>query len=512
MRRTLIAFAGLLASCINEPQVPPTAQPLILSGSLSRADHQTYRELPFTVPAGVGAISIDFAYTNQENRTVIDLGVRDPNGQRGWSGGNKSHIEIGAFDASPSYRPGKIEPGTWILVLGVPNIRAGEIAHFEATITFLAHAEGQPRPHLADLSRPLRPEPGWRRGDFHTHTWHSDGSCALDHVVRDGSASLRLPCPAIYTFEAARDANLDFVAITDHNTVSQLADIREQQLNFPTTLLIPGAEVTTFQGHANAIGVADFVDFQLGSFRLPTLTRLFDEVDAQGGFISINHPGLPSGEICMGCGWTVADTDYSRLSAVEAINGSTLRSGGPDGPTSGIRFWDRQLKQGARLVAIGGSDNHDATDRTGVRQSPIGKPTTVVYANELSARAIVAGVKSGRVFIDIAGLPGAVLDMETGAGEARTYMGGEVRLARDEIAAVRIMRPVIAGGSKLILVSENLATASALSLPSPIAEQLVEQTTIQLKPGADFGYLRAEVRAPDGALLLLGNPIFIRSK
>ena len=46
-------------------------------------------------PPGAGRITIDFDYTGKDQKTVIDIGVRDPDGQRGWSGGNKSHIEIG---------------------------------------------------------------------------------------------------------------------------------------------------------------------------------------------------------------------------------------------------------------------------------------------------------------------------------------------------------------------------------------------------------------------------------
>ena len=37
--------------------------------------------------------------------------------------------------------------------------------------------------------------------------------------------------------------------------------------------------------------------------------------------------------------------------------------------------------RGHRLTAIGGSDNHDATDTTGAKQSPIGKPATVALAH-----------------------------------------------------------------------------------------------------------------------------------
>ncbi len=110
MRNILIAAALALTACATTPA--PASPPITLTGEITRADHQTYRELPFTVPAGATRISIDFTY-DKDNRTVIDLGLRDPQGQRGWSGGNKAHIEVGASDATPaaagvwnlSYRP-----------------------------------------------------------------------------------------------------------------------------------------------------------------------------------------------------------------------------------------------------------------------------------------------------------------------------------------------------------------------------------------------------------------------
>ncbi len=511
--RTILIAALALVACATEPTLAPDTAPIILSGDISRADHQTYKELPFTVPPGTKKITIDFAY-NKENRTVIDLGLRDPQGQRGWSGGNKSHIEIGEFEGTPSYGIGPIQPGTWHLVLGVPNIREGQTAQYEATIAFAPPDGMKKEVGLADLSKPLSPASGWRRGDFHMHTAHSDGSCDIVGAISASAnpPSTRGPCPAVRTFEAARAAGLDFAAITDHNTITQLQDIRELQSAFPKTLLIPGTEITTFNGHANAIGNTGFLDFQLGSLRLPTLGKLFDQVDAAGGFLSINHPSLPSGEACMGCGWTVRDTDWSRVTAMEVLNGSGMRTGGPEGPLSGIRFWDNLLKQGHRITAIGGSDNHDATDRTGAKQPPIGTPTTVVWANELSTKGIIAGVKSGRVFIDVAGLPEATLDMEARAGRQTVNMGGELRLNDDEAATITITRSAVGQDSKLVLIPVNITVTEPEVLESPIASRNRLRVAITLKPGATLGYIRPEVRDSSGKLLLLGNPIYVRAR
>lgn len=54
----------------------------------------------------------------------------------------------------------------------------------------------------------------------------------------------------------------------------------------------------------------------------------------------------------MGCGWTPSPpTDLGLVQAIEAVN-----SGPEQGPYSRVSFWERQLNQGFRLTAVGGSD------------------------------------------------------------------------------------------------------------------------------------------------------------
>lgn len=500
MRLGTLAILLVLAACTAAP--PPAASPvqIVLTGEITRADHQTYREIPFEVPPGTGRIAIDFAYTGKDQRTVIDIGLRDPNGQRGWSGGNKSSFEVSEFFSTPSYATGPMTPGTWRLVLGIPNIRDGHTAIYTATIT-LGPSDGVRKAvERSDPAIVLDSTPGWRRGDFHTHTAHSDGSC--------DQGETRGPCPAVFTFEAAKAAGLDFVALTEHNTITQIADIRELQNAFPGTLLIPGTEITTFSGHANVIGNTGFLDFQLGSERLLSLDKLFDQVDAAGAIVSVNHPSLPSGEVCMGCGWTVKDTDWSRVSAIEIINGSTLRTSGPEGAFNGIKFWENLLNQGHRITAIGGSDNHDAKDVTGAKQSPIGKPATVVFASELSTKGIVAGVKSGRVFVDVAGLPDAGFDMGAVAGSQTAQMGGELRLSAGENAQVIANVTGIPVGGRVEEVSHGVSIMKRTDNPHALGAAF----EIRLQDDATRGWIRVNVRDADGKLLLIGNPIYLRSE
>ena len=47
---------------------------LVLKGAITEKDRETYVEVPFTVPAGVVRVSVDFHYTGHEHQTTIDLG------------------------------------------------------------------------------------------------------------------------------------------------------------------------------------------------------------------------------------------------------------------------------------------------------------------------------------------------------------------------------------------------------------------------------------------------------
>jgi len=482
---------------------------------MTGADHETYREVPFDVPAGVVRLTVEFSYTGRDLKTTIDLGLRDPVRWRGWSGGNKDRFVLEEADATPSYLPGPLIAGTWKLVLGVPNIRKTSTAQFSAKVWFDRADAAFP----GFLSAPIDSKAGWYRGDLHMHTGHSDGVCKSNRGVR-------VPCPVFRTLQAASARHLDFIAVTDHNGTAQSESLRELAAYFDNLLLIPGREVTTFKGHANVFGPTSFLDYQLGSEHAPTLETIVDEVKAAHGLISINHPGAPSGEACMGCGWQVTDVDYSRVDAVEAVNGGTINdTGSPEGRYSGIPFWEERLKAGARITAIGGSDNHNASSPPG-ETSPIGVPTTVVHASELSQAAVLEGIHKGHVFVDVWGSPAGLLEVEAEANGQHAQMGDA--LAAGKRVHVRVSVHVAgvppdavlawAGdGGKLLAGQREGQGAGARRARAAGAEPVSlggEDTrhTFELIADGLPHWLRADVRAADGKLLLLGNPIYLRGK
>ncbi len=489
----LTLAAPIAARAAEAPAATAEKPDLVLTGVVTGADHQTYRDVPFAVPPGVDRVSVSFSYTGRDQHTAIDLGLFDAERFRGWSGGNKSSFTVAETDATPSYLPGPVRPGRWRLVLGVPNARPAVHAAFEAKIYF--HRAGDPLPQSAFATGALASGARWYRGDLHMHTGHSDGVCSSQ-----GGAPA--PCPLFRTAEVAAADGLDFIAITDHNTVSQFDDERELQPYFDKLLLIPGREVTTFQGHANVFGPTQFLDFRLSHGAL-TAADLESEVERAHGLLSINHPSTPSGESCMGCGWTAKDTDYSRVQAIEVVNGGAMAAQhGAEGPLSGIGFWEAQLNQGHRITAIGGSDNHGAGTP---HPSPIGRPTTAVYASELSQRAILAAIRAGHVFVDVEGGHERVLELTARLGQQSATMGDD--LAAPAGTAVDYSLHVIkAGGGHVRIVEDG----AEIALPGT-STSLAADATLPFQRPSDGRrhWLRADVYDADNHLILVGNPIYL---
>ncbi|OYU71533.1 MAG: phosphotransferase [Alphaproteobacteria bacterium PA2] len=467
------------------------APDLILTGTLLGKDHQTYREDAFRVPAGVRRLTLDFSYSGKSERTTLDIGLRDPVRFRGWSGGARSRLVVAEGLATPAYLAGPLPAGMWKLIIGVPNIR--KVARTDYTARIWFDRTGERDGDIQAL--PAAKGASWYRGDLHAHTAHSDGTCLA-------SSGQRIPCPVFKTLEAARSRGLDFLAVTDHNTFAQNQSLTELAPYFDTLLLIPGREITTFQGHTNVWGPDGDLDFQLGTRRARTTDAIFDQAHAAQGLVSINHPRLPSGEACMGCGWSAA-TDWSKVDAMEVINGGSLAVLGPEGPVSGIPFWEGLLDRGFRITGVGGSDNHDpdlAADKPGA----LGRPLTYVHADALSRAGILEGIRQGRVFLDIRGLDRARLEVRATSGEQSVEMGGVLKLQPGAEVTLRVDVSGLPAGARLTVRGNGAGSFAN-------RDWGLESGHVDLKlafSGA-ASWLRFDARDAAGGLMILGNPVYL---
>ena len=467
------------------------ANEVVLHGTVTGRQNNTYIEAPFEVPAGTQRVTLTFSYTGKEERTTLDIGLLDPKGLRCWSGGNKSTLTVSATDATPSCLAGPVGAGTWKLLIGVPNIRPNVTAAYTANVFFTESGLVRDQPMV--LRSSLRSGPAWFRGDLHMHTAHSDGSC-------NSLRGVKVPCPVFVIAEAAARKGLDFIAVTDHNTTSQNDAMRELQPYFDSLLMIPGREMTTFHGHANLFGTVAPLDFRVGSRDVPDINTLFRQANLIGGLISINHPNAPTGEACMGCGWNpTPEADLNLVQAIEVVNG-----GAEDGPFAGLSFWEKQLNRGFRLTGIGGSDNHTA-QRPLDEVGSIGSPTTVVYATELSTSAILAAIRAGHVFVDLTASKDRLLELRVQSGDSMASMGDTLAAVAGSEVEFSVHVAGVEGG-KLLLVEDGQPMAESSTQAIHGQDQTIQS---HWKSDGKQHWFRSDVHGPDGKLWLMGNPIYI---
>ncbi|GIK49464.1 MAG: CehA/McbA family metallohydrolase [Hyphomonadaceae bacterium] len=485
----------LLALCFWVSASAAAAQEAeqVFEGVLTRADHGAYREIAFDVPPETARLYIEIIYERGEPWAAIDMAVYDTQRFRGASIFSKTLIDIGEYDATPSYLPGPLPEGRWRLVLGGANAPEGRETPYSVRIR--AERRGRSAPAFA---RMVRDAPGWYRGDFHAHTGHSDGYCTA-------LSGARAPCPVFRTLEAAAARGLDFIAVTDHNTVSHLQSLRELSAYFDTLAIIAAQEVTTYRGHMNVFGPAAPIEFRLGAAQAPDVETLAAHVSALGGVLSINHPGISLSEGCPGCGWSAPVTDYAGVAAVEVVNGVVAGWGeGPEGPASSLPFWIARLNEGRRIAAIGGSDNHTPTDTETL--SSVGGPSTVVYAATLSPADILAGVRAGHVFIDVEGVRERFLALTATRGHRSAMMGETIAAARGALVSFAVETHGAPEGARLEIWRDG-APFETDADDAPLAAN--ETRRFSWRSDGARHWFSANVRAEDGRLILIGNPIYI---
>ncbi|AXB79800.1 CehA/McbA family metallohydrolase [Novosphingobium sp. P6W] len=488
------------------PAAALASDEVVMSGTFSDKDAGRYLELPFEVPAGVTKMSVDVDWEGRGKGVYLVLGLYDPERSRGWGGLGKPSFVVAEGFATPSYQQGPLVPGTWKLSIAVASIRPGMTAPYTVKVHFDRGAAAQEITLGA-----VKQGAGWYRGDFHTHTGHSDGQC----MTRSGAKPV--PCPVYFTLKAAADNHLDFVSVTDHNVTSHISELNELAPWFDGLLVIPGREMTTQFGHSNFIGLADFAEFRVGMPPVTDINTMFDQARGTGALISINHPAIPTDENCIGCGWSAPGTDFSKVNAIEVANGGRAAEHGgafDDGKGSGTAWWEALLDKGFHLTAIGGSDNHDAIDGNAKTspvgaQAPVGTPATVVYASDLSQAAILAGVRSGRVLIDTEGShPDRMLDIAANLpGQPAVVMGGTLqRTKRGPIKVAVHVKGMAQHKVDLIVDGQPLD-----KLPQGGRLASADETVTVTLPGrAAVHWIRADVRAEGGRRVLIGNPIYVK--
>jgi predicted metal-dependent phosphoesterase TrpH len=298
----------------------------------------------------------------------------------------------------------------------------------------------------------------WFRGDCHVHTDRSRaGELTPAQVLAEATAF-----------------GLDFIAITEHNAAAAHPAWESAGL-----LVIPGQEMTTPTGHWLALGTApgEVVDWRYG-VRDRVLDQHLDRVHRGGGLCVAAHPHAPypSGSFSY---------PFDGFDLVEVWNGqwASDRPWNADNETA-LKEWGRALSSSPRRPAIGSSDTH----LTG----QIGVPHTVVSARELTVAGILDGLRAGRSWVTDS--PTVSLSLVATAGGSRAGIG-----ERLDAGSRPVDVHLSLGGLEGAVVTFHTERGS---FPAP--EGLRWSTT-----AAEAGFVRVEVRHPDGRMAALTNPIVL---
>jgi hypothetical protein len=465
----------------------PTVQLLDASGQWTHRDRHQHHGFPFEVPPDAAELHVRLWWDPRDmgdEHLANGLGATlwGPDGFRGSAvrRGDANDLTIGLTSASPGALAGPIQPGRWVF-----NIDTGLILPDGAKAGFLdwtlgvwatlgAPASVSAPEEAAPANRP-RPSgrAGWYRGDLHSHTVHSDGSFTVDERL-----------------ERAVERGLDFIAITDHNTISHHRELDPWQ---DRIVPIRGCEVTTFHGHLNVFGLTAAIDWR-AERRGGGAMGIVDQAHRQGAFVSINHPSSFGDPWCVGCHWDFARVDYASFDTMEIWNGgwADVETANEDN----VAFWTDLLEAGLRLTGIAGTDSHGPADDD---DATLG--FTYVYATERSEAAILDGIRLGRVFLS----RGPSLSFR-----ARGSDGVEVVRPGDELPAD--------GDVTLTVDVDGLeAPATLWFVTSGSAIPLAECDRARARVVTDrrldaTGWWRLELRAGtarNGDVLALTNPVWV---
>lgn len=184
-------------------------------------------------------------------------------------------------------------------------------------------------------------------GVIHIHTVYSDGGGTFEDIAR-----------------VANQQQLDYLIVTDHNTLKPLRDGKQGW--YGMTLILVGEEISTRGGHYLALNVHDEISRQQ-----PT-QAIIDEVNRQGGLGFIAHPyfrkrrwtdwtvhGFTGVE-----GFNVAheSLDHSQLQLVLwsfTMPADSMFLSIVERPYDPLAKWDELMRQHGKVVGIGSSDAHE---------------------------------------------------------------------------------------------------------------------------------------------------------
>ncbi len=322
------------------------------------------------------------------------------------------------------------------------------------------------------------------RGVFHVHTVYSgDSRITLKEITR-----------------AARKTGLDFVIVTDHNSIDASNAYHQSSLPAPP-LMIFGVENTTFDGHLVTLGPGEVPP------QGENPGAVLEWVHSKGGFGILAHPASRKTP------WTNPDTQnfdglevynfaHSLFEAnkvglsgkLGALSRKRFLGNFQKRPDNSLDYWDQKLESG-KVAGWGAVDAH-------IRHKWMGWPfenellqfesvTMYALAERLETKPILEALAKGKSFMAFECRGLAAGFSFTAQAKAKIYGSGETVLLSD--------RPVFS------IRTPEPATFRLMKRGAMIFEYQGREAAYPVEYG---GAYRVEIYR-NGGLWILSNPIYV---
>jgi hypothetical protein len=341
-------------------------------------------------------------------------------------------------------------------------------------------------------------------GAYHVHTTRSDGGFTPDQAA-----------------DAARQANLQFVILTDHGDLSRAPDAPRY---VDGVLVIDAAEVSVVEGHVVALGIANAAPYRLGG----EARDVIDDIHRLGGFAIVAHPdsprpdlrwrapgtnggrGGPSGDLAGADGleWLNADSEWrdERARILQTAINFPMRPSESlarlmSKPVASLRRWDALTRRRPAL-GLGATDAHGLAGRYyaqifGTMAQTVELPAPWSGDAAADAASLLGALRAGRTWTVISGFAGPAVAHLTarGAGSAAS-MGGTLTAP--------------AGEQIEVSASVDLASQARVSVWHNDREVAAGFGSASYRGPADPGAYRAEAALTGFAMpWIVTNPIYV---
>ena len=210
----------------------------------------------------------------------------------------------------------------------------------------------------------------------------------------------------------------------------------------------------------------------------PRIAELVKAATSRGALFSINHPA----STCVGCGWEHA--------VPEGVTGIEITNGRHGEMAAAMEMWDRLLKEGRRIVAVGSSDWHRPP-------APFDVASVRVWAEELSTQ----------------GDPGRHPRRAGGGDGGRAHAAAAARGPRRR-GEGRGGGDAARGGQRSVRMDVTLPAGLLGRARGPgrgrrVVATQPAKTRVRFDARGRRRYLRLHVFAADGSPRAVTNPVFL---